>query len=145
MENTLIWFGHSSYFLQVDGKNILIGPVLSGSASPFSFSIKAFKGADVYAYEDIPKIDYLFITHDHWDHLYYKTMMALKPKFKKNICGLGVGAHLEHWGISKEIIFETDWNDMVLLDEGFVSHTTPARHFSGRGFNETKHFGLPLF
>jgi len=137
-ENILIWLGHSSYFLQADGKKILIDPVLSGHASPFSFSIKAFKGSDPYTYEDIPEIDYLFITHDHWDHLDYKSMMALKPKLKKIICGLGVGSHFEHWNFNNDIIFETDWNDSIILDKGFVSHTTPSRHFSGRGFSRNK-------
>jgi len=73
--DVLVWFGHSSYFMQVDGKKILVDPVLSGYASPFSFSVKAFKGTNNYTTDDIPEIDYLFISHDHWDHLDYEALM----------------------------------------------------------------------
>ena len=84
-KNLVVWFGHSSYFMQVDGRKILVDPVLSGSASPVSFTTKSFKGSDVYSADDIPGIDFLFITHDHWDHLDYKTVRKLKPKVKKVI------------------------------------------------------------
>ncbi len=133
-ENVLIWFGHSSYFLQVDGKKILVDPVLSGSASPIKFTTRSFRGSDVYTPEEIPEIDYLFISHDHWDHLDYETILKIKPKINKVITGIGVGAHLEHWGYNPAIIIEKNWNEVVPLDEGFMVHTTPARHFSGRGF-----------
>lgn len=133
-QNVYIWFGHSSYFLQLDGKRILVDPVFSGNASPISGSNKAFSGSDVYAAADIPEIDYLFITHDHYDHLDHETIVQLKAKIKKTVCGLGVAAHLEHWGMEKEHIFEKDWNETVLLENNFTVHTTPARHFSGRGF-----------
>src|SRR4051812_15694683 len=89
-ENVLIWFGHSSYFLQLDGKKILVDPVFSGHASPVTFTTKSFPGSDVYTADDIPVIDYLFITHDHYDHLDYQTIVKLKPKIKKVITGLGV-------------------------------------------------------
>lgn len=137
-ENVLVWFGHSSYFIQIDGKKILVDPVLSGSASPIASTTRAFKGADIYKVEDIPEIDYLFITHDHWDHCDHKTLVKLKPKIKKVICALGVGAHLEHWGYDKSFIEERDWNEDVNLGEGFTVHTTSARHFSGRTFTRGK-------
>lgn len=137
-EDILVWFGHSSYFMQIDGTKILVDPVLSGSASPLPNSIKAFEGSDVYSFEDIPEIDLLFITHDHWDHLDYKTMVALKPKIKRIICGLGVGEHLEHWGFDKSIILETNWYDSTELPDEIIVYTTPARHFSGRGFKRNK-------
>ncbi|HMK05225.1 MAG TPA: MBL fold metallo-hydrolase [Ferruginibacter sp.] len=133
-KNVLVWFGHSSYFMQVDGKKILVDPVFSGNASPLKFTTKSFNGADVYTTDDIPIIDYLFISHDHWDHLDHDTVIKLKPKTRKIITGLGTAAHLEHWGFDKNIIEEKDWNEEVKLDEGFVVNTTPARHFSGRGF-----------
>jgi L-ascorbate metabolism protein UlaG (beta-lactamase superfamily) len=133
-KDVMVWFGHSSYFLQIDGKKILVDPVFSGSASPVKFTTKSFKGSDVYTADDIPVIDYLFITHDHWDHMDYETIIKLKPKIKKIITGLGSGAHLEHWGVDKEIIIEKDWNEQVFLDPGFIVNTTSSRHFSGRGF-----------
>jgi L-ascorbate metabolism protein UlaG (beta-lactamase superfamily) len=133
-ENVLIWFGHSSYFMQVDGKKILVDPVLSGHASPLSFTTKSFKGSDVYTVDDIPSIDYLFISHDHYDHLDYETVVRLKPKIGKVITGLGVAAHLERWGYDLHMITESDWGEEHLLGDGFIVNTTPARHFSGRGF-----------
>ncbi len=132
-ENVLVWFGHSSYFLQIDGKRFLVDPVFSGAASPISFSNKSYAGADVYTVDDMPNIDYFFITHDHYDHLDYETILELKPKVGKVITGLGTGAHLERWGYSPSSIIENDWNETVQLDSGFVVHTLPARHFSGRG------------
>ncbi|NVN94457.1 MAG: MBL fold metallo-hydrolase [Bacteroidetes bacterium] len=137
-KNILIWFGHSSYFIQIDGKTILVDPVFSGHASPFPFSIRAFKGSDAYSASDIPEIDYLFITHDHWDHLDYKTIINLKLKIKKIICPLGVGAHFEHWGFDKKQIIEKDWYEKIVLDKDFIAHTVPTRHFSGRTFVRNK-------
>ncbi|MGB8193673.1 MAG: MBL fold metallo-hydrolase, partial [Chitinophagaceae bacterium] len=80
----------------------------------------------------------LFITHDHWDHLNYETLLQLKPKVKKIICGLGTATHLEHWRFDKNIIIEKDWNETVALEDGFTVHTVPARHFSGRGFKRNQ-------
>ena len=137
-ENVLIWMGHSSYFMQVDGKKILVDPVFSGNASPLSFTTKAFKGTDIYTTDEIPEIDYLFLTHDHWDHMDYKTLKKLKPKIKNVITGLGNGAHLEAWGFEPETVIEGDWYDSFTLDDEFAVHITPARHFSGRGFTRGK-------
>ena len=89
-ENVLVWFGHSSYFIQVDGKRILVDPVFC-VASPVSFVNKPFKGADAYKPADMPEIDYLVISHDHWDHLDYETVMQLKNRVDKVVCPLGVG------------------------------------------------------
>ena len=137
-KDILVWFGHSSYFMQVDGKKILVDPVFSGAASPVSFNIKAFKGTDIYTTDDIPGIDFLFISHDHWDHLDYKTIIKLKPKIKRIICALGVGEHLERWGFDKNMIIESDWNEEINLGDGFVVDTVPARHFAGRSFVRNK-------
>lgn len=137
-ENVVVWFGHSSYFIQVDGKKLLVDPVLSGSASPLSFTNKAFDGTNIYTTDDLPEIDYLFISHDHWDHLDYKTIMKLKPKLKTIITGLGTGEHFEHWGFDKNLIIEKDWNETITLEDGFVVNTVPARHFSGRSLKRNK-------
>lgn len=133
-EESLVWFGHSSYFLQSAGKKFLIDPVFSGSASPVSFTNKAFPGTDPYTAEDIPQIDYLFLTHDHWDHCDYQTLVRLQPKIGKIITGLGTGAHLERWGYDPDIITEMDWRQEIVPEEGITVNTVPARHFSGRGF-----------
>lgn len=133
--DVLVWFGHSSYFMQIDGKRILVDPVFSGSASPLPGTVKAFKGTDVYDVADLPDIDYLFISHDHYDHADYQTLVALKSKTKNVICGLGVGSHFEHWGYDTSKIIERDWYEKADLDSGFTVFVEPARHFSGRAFS----------
>lgn len=132
-EDIFIWFGHSSYFLQLNNKTVLVDPVFSGNASPFSFLIKAFKGSNSFKAKDIPVIDYLFLTHDHWDHLDYNTITALRPKIKRVICGLGMSNHLIYWGFNERVIDEMDWDKHLQLDEHYDVYTIPARHFSGRG------------
>lgn len=130
-ENLLVWFGHSSYFIQADGKRILVDPVFC-MASPVSFANKPFEGTDVYRPDDMPDIDYLVITHDHWDHLDYQTVMQLKNRVGKVICPLGVGEHFEYWGFDKERLVELDWFEDATLNENFLIHCLPTRHFSGR-------------
>lgn len=131
-KDVLVWFGHSSYFMQIDGKRILVDPVFSGSASPVTGTARSFKGSDAYCSADIPEIDFLFITHDHWDHLDYETILKIRPKARQVICSLGVGAHLEYWGYDKNKIVEMNWHQQVTLDKKFVVNTVPSRHFSGR-------------
>lgn len=131
-ENVLIWFGHSSYFIQVDGKKMLVDPIFSGHASPFSFSGKAMPGSDIYAVEDMPQLDYLIITHDHWDHLDYKTVKKLNSKVDKVITGLGTGEHLEYWNYEPSKIIELDWEENFDLGDGFKIYCETSRHFSGR-------------
>ncbi len=135
-QDVLVWFGHSSYYIQLDGKRILVDPVFSGNASPIPGTNKAFKGTDLYTVADLPPIDYLFISHDHYDHVDYETLIALKDKVKNVICGLGVGSHFEHWGYTEKQIIEKDWNETISLGDGFTVNTTTARHFSGRGFTK---------
>src|SRR5215203_146140 len=130
-EDILVWFGHSSYYMQVDGKRILVDPVLSGHASPVKFTTKSFKGTDVYTTDDIPPIDFLLITHDHYDHLDYETVLKLRPKVGNVITGLGVGAHFKRWGYKEGMVIEKDWNQEIKFDN-LTFITTPARHFSGR-------------
>lgn len=134
-QDVLVWFGHSSYYMQLDGKRILVDPVFSGNASPIPGTNKSFAGTDIYSVTDLPDIDYMFISHDHYDHVDHETLVALRPKVDRVICGLGVGSHLEYWGYDPSRIIEKDWYDTVDLDSGFQVTVTPARHFSGRGFS----------
>lgn len=131
-EDVLVWFGHSSYFIQVDGRRFLIDPVFSGNASPIRGSVKAFPGANHYQAADMPPIDVLFISHDHWDHLDYATIRQLKQQVNKVICGLGVAQHFEYWGWDKDKLIEKNWYENVDLGNRFNVTLTPARHFSGR-------------
>jgi L-ascorbate metabolism protein UlaG (beta-lactamase superfamily) len=136
--DVIVWLGHSSYFMRLGGKNILIDPVFNDYAAPVFFANKAFPGASVFTADDIPEIDYLLISHDHWDHLDYPTVTALKPKVRNVVSGLGVGAHLEHWGYSPQILQEKDWFEILDPGDGLVIHVLPARHFSGRLFARNK-------
>lgn len=131
-KDVVIWLGHSSYFMALGGKTFLIDPVLSAYASPFFFSIRAFKGTTLYSFDDMPHIDFLLISHDHWDHLDYDTVMGLKPKIGRIITGLGVGAHFASWGFSEKMITEADWDTTLKFDGGIAIHVLPARHYSGR-------------
>ncbi|WP_236979153.1 MBL fold metallo-hydrolase [Membranihabitans maritimus] len=136
-EDVLVWFGHSSYFIQLNGIRFLIDPVFSGNASPIPRSNKSFTGTDIYTVDDMPTIDYLLISHDHYDHLDYETILKLKPKINRVVCGLGVGSHFEHWKFDSSKIIEKDWNEKVVIDNNITLHTATARHFSGRGFTRS--------
>jgi L-ascorbate metabolism protein UlaG (beta-lactamase superfamily) len=133
-DNLIVWMGHSSYYMQVDGKRFLVDPVFSGKA----LVVKAFKGSDVYKPEDIPPLDFLVISHDHWDHLDYKTVKALKDKTAKIITGLGTASHLEYWGFKKESIIELEWTESADLGGGFSTTAIATPHFSGRTFTRNK-------
>lgn len=133
--NVLVWFGHSSYYMQIDGMRYLSDPVFSGNASPIPGTVPSFNGTDIYTTADFPRIDVLFISHDHYDHVDHPTLLALRDRIDTVICGLGVGAHLEHWGFAPDRIIETDWHERVDLGNGSVVHTAPARHFAGRAFD----------
>ncbi|MDF9831816.1 L-ascorbate metabolism protein UlaG (beta-lactamase superfamily) [Ereboglobus sp. PH5-5] len=143
--DVLVWFGHSSYFMQAGGKRILVDPVFSGAASPVSFTTKAFTGSDAYTVGDLPGIDYLFITHDHWDHLDYETILKLKPKVGKVVCALGVGEHLEYWGFKPEQIIEMHWGDETSPEAGVKVHCLTTHHFSGRGLSHERSMWAAFF
>lgn len=131
--DTIVWFGHSSYLIRTANKNFLIDPVFSGNAAPVSFMVKAFPGSNEYKADDIPPIDYLILTHDHYDHLDFKTIRKLKNKTGKIICSLGISSHLKHWGIEEKKITELDWWQTDQLESSIQLTAAPARHFSGRG------------
>jgi len=133
-DDFLIWFGHSSYYMKIDETSFLIDPVLTKNASPLYGTNNSFKGADIYTYDSIPKVDVLILTHDHYDHLDYTTFKKVKDKVTKIICPLGVGEHLEYWGFPKENITELDWYENFSLVDSIKITATPSRHFSGRSF-----------
>lgn len=140
-QNTLIWLGHSSWYLQLGGKRILIDPVFSSYAAPFSFLNKAFAGEYPWTAQAMPEIDLLIVSHDHYDHLDYATITALMPKVKRVLTPLGVGSHLRYWGMNGDIIEERDWNQSVRVDDSLLIHVLPARHFSGRGIKRNQTLG----
>jgi len=134
----LVWFGHSSYLIKIDGKHILVDPIFSGYASPFKMkSAKNFEGTNVYGVDDMPDIDILLITHDHYDHCDYKTVLKLNSKTKHIITSLGVGSHMEYWGFDMNKVTELNWHESIeKFGLNFISK--PARHFSGRSFKRAK-------
>ena len=111
-----MWFGHSGYLLQVDGVRYLVDHVFE-SGAPLGIGNSFFKGTKVYHAEDMPDIDYLIISHDHWDHLDYDVVKSLQSRVKKAYMGLGVGAHFERWGYRPEQIVELDWNESAPLTD----------------------------
>jgi L-ascorbate metabolism protein UlaG (beta-lactamase superfamily) len=135
-EDVIIWLGHSSCFIQIHGIRILVDPLFSEVSSPIPFFPKAMDGTNIYHADNISEIDFLIITHDHWDHLDYKTVLQLKPKINKIICPIGVGAHFKRWHFDKNKIIEMSWNESFTheADSSFKIHCLPAHHSSGRGF-----------
>lgn len=136
-ETNITWFGHSSYHIYINGKNILVDPVFSGNASPFSFMIKSFNGSDAYKPDDFETIDILLLTHDHYDHLDYRTLLKLKHKVKAIYCSLGVSSHLMYWGFDASLINELDWWQAASIGDLKLT-ATPARHFSGRSLKRAQ-------
>ncbi|MEP7277294.1 MAG: MBL fold metallo-hydrolase [Bacteroidota bacterium] len=134
----IVWFGHSSYLVHINGLNILVDPVFSNHASPFSFMVKAYPGADTYIADDMPDIDLLVQTHDHYDHLDYTSVCSLLPRVKKIVTTLGTGAHFEYWGYNKTDITELDWWETCTPLPGIKLTAAPSRHFSGRRFAHGK-------
>ena len=131
-QDTVVWLGHSSYFVQVAGKRLLIDPVFSNYAAPLPGMVRAFDGTSPYTVEDLPEIDAVLITHDHYDHLDHATMEALEPKVRLVITGLGNGAHLRHWDYPPKKIREMNWHTSVDIAPGLRVRVLPAQHYSGR-------------
>jgi len=132
----LIWFGHSTFLVQIDHKNILIDPMFGDVPAPHPMlGSKRFSKELPIEIEKIPKIDAVLISHDHYDHLDYGSIKKLKNKVKMFYTPLGVGVHLQKWGVEKERIIELDWWQDISL-EGLRFICTPAQHFSGRGLTD---------
>lgn len=136
---TLVWFGHSSYLITIAGKRILSDPVFSDRPSPVQYAgSKSYPGTRIYSDSDFPELDIIVISHDHYDHLDYNTIIALNKKTKLFCVPLGVGEHLVHWGVPENKIKEFDWWEGEIVTPGIELTCTPARHFSGRGLRGNK-------
>ena len=132
----LVWFGHSSYLFQLGGKRFLVDPLLK-MEFPVSVMLHPFKGTDIYSPDDMPEIDYLIITHEHWDHLDYATLRDLRGKVRHVVYPLGVAEYLEYWKYDKNIITEMDWHETLnfqLSTFNLAITCLPTRHFSNRMF-----------
>ncbi|PAW94712.1 hypothetical protein CKK33_14895 [Mucilaginibacter sp. MD40] len=132
----VVWFGHSSMLIKTGKENILIDPIFSNYAGPIAGLIRAFPGTNHYHAEDMPPIDVLLISHDHYDHLDYQTFKKLKNKIKLAIVPMGVGSDLVYWGFERKKIVELNWDQSVTLPTGLQITATPAQHKSNRTYSQ---------
>lgn len=130
------WFGHSAFLLEINGKHILIDPMLGDTPSPHSWlgSPRFYKELPI-AVEKLPYIDAIILSHDHYDHLDYGTIMKLKHKVGHYFVPLAVGSHFREWGIEDSKITELNWYEEAQHDS-LTFICAPARHFSGRGLTD---------
>ncbi|MFD4526092.1 MBL fold metallo-hydrolase [Streptomyces sp. NPDC058470] len=134
----LTWMGHSSVLAEIDGHRVLFDPVWGERCSPFNFAGPKRLHPVPLPLAALGPVDVVVISHDHYDHLDLPTIKALAGTDTVFAVPLGVGAHLEHWGVSQDRLRELDWNESTKV--GGISLTaTPARHFCGRGLRNTQH------
>jgi L-ascorbate metabolism protein UlaG (beta-lactamase superfamily) len=135
-QTRITWFGHSAVLLEMDQKKILIDPMFGRSPSPVPlFGSNRYSKDLPFRIEELPSIDLVILSHDHYDHLDYGSIRKLKDKVSRFVVPLGVGGHLERWEVDKAKITECDWWEGVDSD-GLSLVCTPARHFSGRGLTD---------
>ena len=127
------WFGHSTFILELDGKRILFDPVFE-NGGPLPFILRRF-GESPLKREELPEIDIVVITHDHYDHLEAATIRFLASRNSKFIVPLGVGARLESWGIEKNNISELGWHDTKQVGSLQIT-ALPGIHYTSRSFND---------
>jgi len=129
----ITWIGHSSLLIEIDGKRILTDPVWSERASFVSFMGPKRFFEPSLALDELPKLDAVLLSHDHYDHLDKETIKFFAGKNIPFFTSLGVGAYLEKWGIDPNFITELDWGDSAMIAPDMILTSVPARHFSGRG------------
>ena len=131
-----IWYGHSAILMRLNHATILIDPMFGPDAAPIApFKVKRFSDSTLNLIDDFPEIDLVLISHDHYDHLDYKSILKLKEKTKQFYVALGVKRHLVSWGIDPAIITEFDWWEESFFENIKITFT-PTRHFSGRGLTD---------
>ncbi|WP_444684453.1 MBL fold metallo-hydrolase [Alkalicoccus luteus] len=131
-DESVTWFGHSSYYVHIDDIRLLVDPMFGPAAAPLpGTGSKRYTGDLLSMIPSMPDIDAVLITHDHYDHLDYPTIQALLPRVKRFIVPLGVASHLIRWGVSQERIQELNWWEETYVKDVKVA-LTPSHHFSGR-------------
>lgn len=131
-EPNLVWFGHSTFLLTMPKLTLFFDPVFSEKASPHPWLGKSRYNKEFpLTPEQVPEIDAIVISHDHYDHLDYDSVLKLDHKVKAYFVPMGVGTHLESWGIAKDKIQEFNWWQAETINDLTITFT-PARHFSGR-------------
>ncbi|MBA3341453.1 MAG: MBL fold metallo-hydrolase [Gemmatimonadaceae bacterium] len=136
------WLGHSTVLVEIDGARILFDPVWSRRASPSSMIGPRRFHDPPLALDDLPPLDAIVASHDHYDHLDRGVVRALARSAAQSrarfVVPLGVGAHLERWGVTADRITDLDWSESTTVGPLELT-ATPARHFSGRGINDRNH------
>jgi len=127
----MTWFGHSAYLVEMEGKKIFFDPMLGAAASPIFLAVRRFNQTLPLRAEDLPELDAVVFTHDHYDHLDYSTILKIKDKVKHFYTPLGVGDHLIKWGVSPDKVTQLDWWQNIKIDH-LKLICTPTQHFSGR-------------
>jgi len=128
------WIGHASVYVEVDGLRLLLDPVFAERVSPIAIGPKRFHPPPI-ALADLPKIDAVLVSHDHYDHLDMETVQYLAARGTRFFVPLGIGAHLERWGVPLAQIEEMEWWQRKTLG-GVEVVCTPTRHYSGRGLGD---------
>lgn len=132
-----VWLGHSSVYMELDGLRLLVDPVFSEYVSPFqAIGPKRFHPPPIDMV-DLPKIDAVMISHDHYDHLDMHTIQYLSSRGTHFFVPLGVGSHLDEWNVPKRQIIELDWWETAEIG-GVTIICTPAQHYSSRGIFDYK-------
>lgn len=138
-EIKVVWFGHSTVLLNIKGLIVITDPFFGERASPVSFmGTKKFSYSNDVKVEDLPEIDIVLISHDHYDHFDKKTIKKLNSKTASFIVPLGVEKQLLKWKIEEDKIIELDWWQQFKVNKELLVTMTPARHFSGRGLVRNK-------
>ena len=127
----ITWLGHSTSLVEIDGHRFLLDPSWSERGSPMTWAGPKRFYAPPLPLDELPELDAVLISHDHYDHLDHRTVKALEERVPRYYVPLGVGAHLEYWGVPSDRIVELDWWDEVMVGK-IKLVATPARHFSGR-------------
>jgi len=129
------WLGHSTVLIEIDGLRVLTDPVWGPRASPSTLvGPKRFQPVPA-AIRALPPVDVVLVSHDHYDHLDYPTIRELAKRRVPFVTSLGVGAHLEAWGVPQERIVELDWWESHQVGDVTIT-ATPSQHFSGRGLKD---------
>ncbi|MEQ4302978.1 MBL fold metallo-hydrolase [Plantactinospora sp. B6F1] len=137
-ELSVLWYGHASALIEIEGRRVLLDPVWSDRCSPSARIGPRRLHPVPVPLDRLPRLDAVLVSHDHYDHLDMPTVRALRDaQSAPFLVPLGVGAHLERWGVPEERIVELDWGERTSV-AGLDVIATPARHFSGRGLSRNR-------